>query len=158
MSRDLATSVVVITGASSGIGRAAGQAFARLGSRLVLGARSPEPLRAVAAECERLGAQAVAIPTDVRDEAAVEALFEEAGRVELCVANAGMWPEEDVAVADLLDALERCFADDSNAWELGQDGTWTRREPSGPEPRSVHREMMAGHAARSLEQPAAAAE
>jgi NAD(P)-dependent dehydrogenase (short-subunit alcohol dehydrogenase family) len=94
VSRDLATSVVVISGASSGIGRATGQAFARLGSRLVLGARSPEPLRAVAAECERLGAQAVAIPTDVRDEAAVEALaagaVERFGRIDVWVNGAGV--------------------------------------------------------------------
>jgi NADP-dependent 3-hydroxy acid dehydrogenase YdfG len=48
VTRDLATSLVVITGASSGIGRAAGHAFARQGSRLVLAARSEEPLRAVA--------------------------------------------------------------------------------------------------------------
>ena len=49
---------------------------------------------------------------------------------------------------DLLDTLERCFADDTNAWELGQDGSWTRRTPQGPEPRDVQRELMTGHAAR----------
>jgi polyphosphate kinase len=53
--------------------------------------------------------------------------------------------------ADLLDTLERCFADDSNAWELGEDGAWTRRAPEGPEPRSVQRELMTGHAARAPE-------
>jgi polyphosphate kinase len=52
--------------------------------------------------------------------------------------------------ADLIDTLDRCFADDVNAWELGEDGTWTRREPDG-EPRSVQRELMAGHAARAAE-------
>jgi polyphosphate kinase len=52
--------------------------------------------------------------------------------------------------ADLLDTLDRCFADDVNAWELGDDGTWTRRRPDG-EPRSVQRELMAGHAARAAE-------
>ena len=45
---------------------------------------------------------------------------------------------------DLLDTLERCFADDTNAWELGEDGSWTRRTPQGPEPRSVQRELMHG--------------
>ncbi|HWV84115.1 MAG TPA: polyphosphate kinase 1 [Capillimicrobium sp.] len=52
---------------------------------------------------------------------------------------------------DLLDTLERCFADDTNAWELGADGTWTRRTPVGPEPRNVQRELMLGHAARAAE-------
>ena len=39
---------------------------------------------------------------------------------------------DDELRADLLDTLERCFADDTNAWELGQDGTWTRRDADGP--------------------------
>jgi len=54
--RDLSTSVVVITGASSGIGRAAAYAFAREGSRLVLAARSAGPLRTLADELEGVGA------------------------------------------------------------------------------------------------------
>jgi polyphosphate kinase len=55
--------------------------------------------------------------------------------------------------ADLLDTLDRCFADNTNAWELGEDGTWTRRRPDG-EPRSVQRELMSGHAARAAEHAA----
>jgi polyphosphate kinase len=61
-------------------------------------------------------------------------------------------PVADEALrADLLDTLDRCFADNMNAWELGEDGTWTRRSPSDSEPRSVHRELMAGHAGRTAE-------
>jgi NADP-dependent 3-hydroxy acid dehydrogenase YdfG len=67
VSRDLANCVVVITGASSGIGRAAADRFAQEGSRLVLAARAADPLERVAQECERRGAPAIAIPTDVRD-------------------------------------------------------------------------------------------
>ena len=52
---------------------------------------------------------------------------------------------------DLLDTLERCFADDTNAWDLGPDGVWRRLGPSGPEPRSVQRELMVGHTARAAE-------
>jgi NAD(P)-dependent dehydrogenase (short-subunit alcohol dehydrogenase family) len=72
--RDLSDSVVVITGASSGIGRAAAYAFAREGSRLVLAARSAGPLQTLAEEIERMGVAALAVPTDVRDEAGVQAL------------------------------------------------------------------------------------
>ena len=54
-------------------------------------------------------------------------------------------PVEDAALRDdLLDTLERCFADDTNSWELDSDGTWTRRTPAGPEPRNVQRELMTG--------------
>ena len=42
-------------------------------------------------------------------------------------------PVEDPALRDdLLDTLERCLADDTNAWELGPDGVWRRRTPKGP--------------------------
>jgi polyphosphate kinase len=52
--------------------------------------------------------------------------------------------------SDLEDTLDRCFADDSNSWELGEDGRWTRRSAAG-EPRSVQQELMVGHAARAAE-------
>src|SRR4051812_48570556 len=87
-------SVVVITGASSGIGRAAALRFATAGERLVLAARAPEPLEEVAAACRRRGADALAIPTDVRDERAVAALAEAAvarfGRIDVWVNAAGV--------------------------------------------------------------------
>jgi polyphosphate kinase len=58
--------------------------------------------------------------------------------------------EDPELLGDLLDVVERSLADDSNAWELGEDGGWTRRTP-GSEPRSVQRELMIGHAARAAE-------
>jgi polyphosphate kinase len=56
--------------------------------------------------------------------------------------------------ADLEDTLDRCFAENVSAWELAENGTWTRRRAEG-EPRSVQRELMAGHAARVAEAAAA---
>lgn len=74
MANDLARAVVVITGASSGIGRVTAEAFARRGATLVLAARRAEALEEVAAACRAHGAEVTVVPTDVRDEAAVERL------------------------------------------------------------------------------------
>jgi NADP-dependent 3-hydroxy acid dehydrogenase YdfG len=94
MPRPLDDSVVVITGASSGVGRATALAFAGAGAAVVLAARREEPLEAAAAQCRELGASAVAVPTDVRDRDAVQALAEAAqrklGGVDVWVNNAGV--------------------------------------------------------------------
>ena len=66
--------VVVITGASSGIGRAAAHAFAELGDTVVLAARRADMLHEVERECTERGGTALAIPTDMRHENEVEAL------------------------------------------------------------------------------------
>jgi polyphosphate kinase len=66
-------------------------------------------------------------------------------------------PIEDESLrADLLDLLERCFADNVNAWELGSDGVWTRLVPPPDGRRSVQEELRELHAARSGEQLAVA--
>ena len=51
--------------------------------------------------------------------------------------------------AEVLDALERCLADDTHAWELCEDGHWERRVPDVNEPRDVQRELMARALARA---------
>jgi polyphosphate kinase len=72
-------------------------------------------------------------------------------RVELAV------PVEDPALRDdLLDTLQRCLDDEVNAWELKPDGDWTHREPSEPEPRDVHRELMLRYNRRAAEAAATA--
>jgi short-subunit dehydrogenase len=93
MTIDLSDAVVVITGASSGIGQATAEAFARRGSRLILASRNGEALSRVAHACAQLGGQAVPIVTDVTDAAAVKALAERAmafGRIDVWVSNVGV--------------------------------------------------------------------
>ena len=91
--RELRDKVVVVTGASSGIGRATAEAFARQGCRVVLAARREERLKEVAGGIEERGGQALVVPTDVGDREQVERLVERAverfGRVDVMLNNAG---------------------------------------------------------------------
>ena len=87
MPREFGDSVVVITGASSGIGRATAHALAERGASVVLAARSEQNLREVAKECEAAGGQALVVPTDVADQEAVQELARQAadhfGRIDV---------------------------------------------------------------------------
>lgn len=84
--------MVVITGASSGIGRAVARTLAATGWSVVLAARAQESLNEAAAECASTGAAVLAVPTDVSVAADVQALFEAAvqrfGRVDAVVHSA----------------------------------------------------------------------
>jgi len=86
--------VVVITGASSGIGKATALEFARRGASLVVAARRGNALEDLVAECQALGAQARAVPADVSDEAAVRNIAKEAvrrfGKIDIWINNAGV--------------------------------------------------------------------
>ena len=92
MTQVLDGKVVIITGASSGIGAATARAMAPLGSRLVLGARSPERLENLAAE---LDTETLVAAADVADAEAVQAMVERTidrfGRVDVMFANAGIY-------------------------------------------------------------------
>jgi short-subunit dehydrogenase len=86
--------VVLITGASSGIGQALAVELGRRGARVGLVARRAEELMRVAGEAERAGGQALALPADVRDaeevRRAAARVRERWGRVDVLIANAGM--------------------------------------------------------------------
>lgn len=92
--RRLKDSVVVVTGASSGIGRATAEAFARKGATVALTARRSKALDRVAETCREHGADAVALPADVADAEAVENVAREVagrfGRIDVWVNNAGV--------------------------------------------------------------------
>ena len=93
MSDALSGKVALITGAGRGIGRATAVAFAAEGAAVALVARSRADLAGVAAEIRELGGRALAMPTDVTQDAAVESLIErvvgELGRLDLLVTSAG---------------------------------------------------------------------
>jgi len=99
--------VAVVTGAGSGIGKAAALALSKDGYRVVLAGRRAELLAAVAEECAQPASRVLAVPTDVTDPSAVKALFartrEAFGRLDLLFNNAGRGsppvPVEDLTFA-----------------------------------------------------------
>jgi NAD(P)-dependent dehydrogenase (short-subunit alcohol dehydrogenase family) len=112
--------VVLVTGGGRGIGRAIALAFARLGAEVVIASRNPENLAPTAAEIEALGRQCLAVPTNVRDPAQVDALVERAlerfGQIDFLVNNAGgQFPARPFDISD-------------NGWrsvvDLNLNGTW----------------------------------
>src|SRR5688572_4872637 len=93
--------VVVITGASSGVGRATAIAFARLGYRVALIARGMDGLEAARADVERAGGEGLVVPADVSDEAAVQKaaddIVERWGGIDVWVNNAMVTVFSDIA-------------------------------------------------------------
>ncbi|MBI5855222.1 MAG: SDR family oxidoreductase [Nitrospirae bacterium] len=93
MSR-LAGKIAVVTGSSSGIGKAIALTFAREGATVVIAARRTVLCQQVAEQIRRLGGTALAIPTDVTDEGQVDHLMAETvrryGRLDLLMNNAGI--------------------------------------------------------------------
>jgi NADP-dependent 3-hydroxy acid dehydrogenase YdfG len=101
--------VVVITGASSGLGEATARLLSAQRATIVLGARRVERLQALAAELNRGGGQALALQTDVTDADQVKRLVDAAvqtyGRIDVILNNAGLMPHSP---------LERLKIDDWN--------------------------------------------
>ena len=90
---DLREKVVIISGASSGIGLATARRLAAEGARVVLSARSAEKLQELASEIEENDGSALVVPADFRREADIDRVFDEAvrayGRVDVLINNAG---------------------------------------------------------------------
>ena len=96
MSNNIEGKVVVITGASSGLGEATARMLSALGATVVLGARRVDRIEAIARELEAAGGRALALPTDVTRAADVQRLVDAAvekfGRIDVLVNNAGLMP------------------------------------------------------------------
>jgi len=98
--------IAIVTGAGTGIGRAAALALLRAGFRVVLAGRRPEPLENVKKEAATHGANALCVPADAADPASVKALFAKTkatyGRLDVLFNNAGVnapgIPLEDLTI------------------------------------------------------------
>lgn len=109
MSKNIAGKVVVITGASSGLGEATARLLAAEGASVALGARRGDRIQALAEELVANGGKALAIPTDVTNYDQVKRLVDAAvqsyGRIDVMINNAGVMPHSP---------LERLKIDDWN--------------------------------------------
>ncbi len=119
---DLSEDVAVVTGAGRGIGEGIAHVLASAGAAVVLAARRGDEVERVAEDIRKAGGRALACPTDVTDEAAVEALAQAAidtfGRLSIWVNNAGGSP-----VQGKLAEISR--ADWDAAIELNLTSVWT---------------------------------
>ena len=96
MNQHIQGKVIVITGASSGLGEATARLLGAEGARVVLGARRAGRLQALVAELAQQGHEAIAVGTDVTDRAQVQKLVDTAvqsyGRIDVMLNNAGLMP------------------------------------------------------------------
>jgi NADP-dependent 3-hydroxy acid dehydrogenase YdfG len=96
MNNNIEGKVIVITGASSGLGEAAASHLSDLGATVVLGARRIERIKALAEELNKKGGKALALATDVTQVEQVKALVDAAvktyGHIDVIINNAGLMP------------------------------------------------------------------
>lgn len=111
MAKDFKNKVVIVTGASQGIGRGVALAFAREEAKLVLAARSADRLAQVEEEVHRLGAEAISVTADVTSEHSVQQLVSAAherfGRIDVLVNNAGIGKVSGVESATFEDDVHQ---------------------------------------------------
>jgi 3-oxoacyl-[acyl-carrier protein] reductase len=120
MANKLQNKVVLITGASAGIGQAAARALAGEGAKLVLTARRRDRLEALAAEVKKLGGEAVFVTGDIREEETSKAAVAEAlkayGRIDILIANAGMGIYKNLADSSLADYNDMMDSNMKSTW------------------------------------------
>jgi len=109
MTKGIKNKIVVVTGASSGLGEATARLLSAQGATVVLGARRADRLQSLAKDLESRGGKALALTTDVTRREQVKALVDSAvqayGRIDVMINNAGLMPQA---------ALERLKVDE---WE-----------------------------------------
>ena len=97
MAQGIKDKVVVITGASSGLGEATARHLASQGASVVLGARREDRIQSLARELASKGGKTLALSTDVTDRTQVKALVDAAvktyGRIDVMINNAGLMPQ-----------------------------------------------------------------
>lgn len=106
---DIANKVIIVTGASQGIGRATAEYLGKCGAKIVLAARSAKEIKALAAGLP----DAIAVPTDMRDPSAIKDLFDKTlaayGRVDILINNAGQGmygPMESIDIEKYKELME----------------------------------------------------
>jgi len=127
---------VLVSGAGTGIGRGIALLFGRLGARVLVCGRRPEPLEATCALLARAGAESLAVPTNIREPEQVDALFARAaaewGGLDVLVNNAGgQFPQHAI---DLSDRGFRAVVDTNlhGTWTMMQRAARLWRERGGP--------------------------
>jgi short-subunit dehydrogenase len=102
---DVQNKIVIITGASEGIGLATARLFAQQGAKVVLAARSIDALNTTVNELNEQHYEAIAVPTDMRDRKAIESLVERVvqhyGHIDILINNAGQAVQGNIADVDI---------------------------------------------------------
>ncbi|MDV7210931.1 SDR family oxidoreductase [Azotobacter beijerinckii] len=161
MSNNSLSKIALVTGAGSGIGRAVALGLLADGYKVVLAGRRPEPLLALVEAARAEGREALAVPTDVRDPASVDALFstiaEVYGRLDVMFNNAGVntpaVPIDELAVDQWLNVI------DTNLTGVflcsrGAFGLMRRQVPQGG--RIINNGSISAHTPRPFSAPYAA--
>ncbi|SFB24237.1 SDR family oxidoreductase [Azotobacter beijerinckii] len=161
MSNNSLSKIALVTGAGSGIGRAVALGLLADGYKVVLAGRRPEPLQALVEAARAEGREALAVPTDVRDPASVDALFstiaEVYGRLDVMFNNAGVntpaVPIDELAVDQWLNVI------DTNLTGVflcsrGAFGLMRRQVPQGG--RIINNGSISAHTPRPFSAPYAA--